>query len=182
MASFSRTLHMHSYIELYLGHISTAGSWKLSVFASEQNKRTEQDSLRMYRLNETWNLGKWCWTLHDQTTNTVRIVIHRSIRNTAVVITQCKYMLLPVPVGPRPLACWDCGFEFRRGHWCLSVVECCVLLGRGLCDGPIPLPEESYRVCVSLSVIRCNINLYIYSEQVEKDQTKKERKDHVIPK
>jgi hypothetical protein len=28
--------------------------------------------------------------------------------------------------------------------------ECCVLPGRGLCDGPITLPEESYRVwCVS---------------------------------
>jgi hypothetical protein len=22
--------------------------------------------------------------------------------------------------------------------------ECCVLLGRGLCDGPIPSPEKSY--------------------------------------
>jgi hypothetical protein len=27
--------------------------------------------------------------------------------------------------------------------------ECCVLSGRGLCDGPIPRPEESYRLwCV----------------------------------
>ena len=27
--------------------------------------------------------------------------------------------------------------------------ECCVLSGRGLCDGPIPRPEEPYRVwCV----------------------------------
>jgi hypothetical protein len=27
----------------------------------------------------------------------------------------------------RPLACWDCGFESRRGHGCLSVVSvvCC---------------------------------------------------------
>jgi hypothetical protein len=24
--------------------------------------------------------------------------------------------------------------------------ECCVLAGRGLCDGPITRPEESYRV------------------------------------
>jgi hypothetical protein len=30
-------------------------------------------------------------------------------------------------VSLRPLACWDCGFEDRRGHGCLSVVnsECC---------------------------------------------------------
>jgi hypothetical protein len=28
--------------------------------------------------------------------------------------------------------------------------ECCVLSGRGLCDGPIPRSEESYRLwCVS---------------------------------
>ena len=29
--------------------------------------------------------------------------------------------------GLRPLACWDCGFEFHREHGCLSVVTavCC---------------------------------------------------------
>jgi hypothetical protein len=29
----------------------------------------------------------------------------------------------------RPLACWDCGFESRRGHGCLSlvIVKCCLL-------------------------------------------------------
>jgi hypothetical protein len=31
----------------------------------------------------------------------------------------------------------------------LVYCECCVLSGRGLCDGPIPRPEESYRLwCV----------------------------------
>jgi len=27
----------------------------------------------------------------------------------------------------RPLACWDCGLEYQRGHGCLSVVNvvCC---------------------------------------------------------
>jgi hypothetical protein len=34
-------------------------------------------------------------------------------------------------------------------HGCLSPVSV-VLSGRGLCDGPIPRPEESYRLwCVS---------------------------------
>jgi hypothetical protein len=30
-------------------------------------------------------------------------------------------------VGLRPLAGWECGFEFRRGHGCLSLVNvvCC---------------------------------------------------------
>ena len=46
-----------------------------------------------------------------------------------------------------PLACWDFGFE-SRGAWTFVSRECCVLSGRGLCDGPIFRQEESYRVCV----------------------------------
>ena len=33
--------------------------------------------------------------------------------------------------------------------WMFVSCECCVLSGRGLCDGPIPRPEESYRCGVS---------------------------------
>ena len=45
----------------------------------------------------------------------------------------------------RPLVCWDCGFQFDRGHVCLSACcECSVLSGRGLCDELITRPEESY--------------------------------------
>jgi hypothetical protein len=47
----------------------------------------------------------------------------------------------------QPLACWDCGFESRRGHGCLYVVSVVCLSGRGLCDGLITRPEESYRLC-----------------------------------
>jgi hypothetical protein len=36
--------------------------------------------------------------------------------------------------------------------------ECCVLSVRGLCDGLITRPEEFYRGCVSLSIIRFNNN------------------------
>jgi hypothetical protein len=33
--------------------------------------------------------------------------------------------------------------------WMSVSCECCVFSGRGLCDGPIPRPEESYRLwCV----------------------------------
>jgi hypothetical protein len=46
-------------------------------------------------------------------------------------------------VGLRPLYCWDCGFESRRGHGCLS---CYVLSGGCLYVGLIPRPEESYRL------------------------------------
>jgi hypothetical protein len=49
-------------------------------------------------------------------------------------------------LGLRSLACWDCGFESRRGHGISVSCECCVLSGRGLCVGLITRPEESYRV------------------------------------
>jgi predicted Zn-ribbon and HTH transcriptional regulator len=48
-------------------------------------------------------------------------------------------------VGLGPLACWDCGFEFRLGHGFLSY-EYCVLSGRSVCDEAITGPEESYRM------------------------------------
>jgi hypothetical protein len=32
------------------------------------------------------------------------------------------------------------------GAWMFVCCECCVFSGRGLCDGPIPRPEESYRL------------------------------------
>ena len=36
---------------------------------------------------------------------------------------------------------------------CMSFsCECCLLSGRGLCDGPMPRPEDSYRVCVTVNV------------------------------
>jgi hypothetical protein len=47
----------------------------------------------------------------------------------------------------RPLACWECGFESHLGNGCLSC-KCCVLSGRGLCDGPIHHLGESYRGCM----------------------------------
>jgi hypothetical protein len=34
-----------------------------------------------------------------------------------------------------------------RGHGCLPVVSVVCLSGRGLCDGLITRPEESYRLC-----------------------------------
>jgi hypothetical protein len=42
-----------------------------------------------------------------------------------------------------------------RRHGCLSLVDCCVLSGRGLCDKLTTRSEESYRLCVCLIV--CNL-------------------------
>jgi hypothetical protein len=40
--------------------------------------------------------------------------------------------------------------KFPPGAWMSVSCECCVLSGRGLCDGLVPRPEESYRLwCVS---------------------------------
>jgi hypothetical protein len=44
--------------------------------------------------------------------------------------------------------------------------ECSVLSGRGPCDGPIPCPEESYRVCVC--VCACARVYVIECDQVQK--------------
>jgi hypothetical protein len=68
-------------------------------------------------------------------------------------------------LGLRQLGCWDRGFESRWGHGWLSrvyIVLFCV--GRGLCDGLITSPEESYRarararVCVCVCVWLRNLN------------------------
>jgi len=40
-------------------------------------------------------------------------------------------------------------FRILPGAW--MSCECCVLSGKGLCGGSITRPEESYRVCVSVS-------------------------------
>jgi hypothetical protein len=49
---------------------------------------------------------------------------------------------------PRPLACWDRGFESQRGHGYLSVVSVmCCQVGRRICDELITRREESYRLC-----------------------------------
>jgi hypothetical protein len=55
---------------------------------------------------------------------------------------------------------------------CLCTVF--VLSGRGLCDGPIPRPEEFYRLwCVSeCDQVKIN-NLDAYCEQVEEGRTAK---------
>ena len=61
---------------------------------------------------------------------------------------------LPIPVAERSKA-WVCsrspaGIAGSNPAGGMDVCcECCVLSGRGLCDGPIPRSEESYRLwCV----------------------------------
>ena len=44
---------------------------------------------------------------------------------------------------PRPLRLW---VRIPPEAWMFVCCECCVLSGRGLCDGLITCPEESYRL------------------------------------
>jgi hypothetical protein len=67
-------------------------------------------------------------------------------------------VLAPIPVAARSNA-WVCGRSLvgiasSNPSWGMGVFR--VL--SGLCDGQIPRPEESYRVCALVSVIRCNNN------------------------
>ena len=72
-----------------------------------------------------------------------------------------KYPQPPIPVASRSraLACGRslAGIEGSNpaGAWMFVCCECCVLSGKVNCDGPIPRPEESHRVCVC--VFYCNL-------------------------
>ena len=59
----------------------------------------------------------------------------------------------------RPLACWACGFESRRGNGCLSIVSGVCCTGSGLCIGLITRPEESYRVFLISKIFRPALGL-----------------------
>jgi hypothetical protein len=90
--------------------------------------------------------------------------------------TYCSVCRSQWPRSLRPNACWDRGFESHRGHGCLSC-KMLVLSGRGLCDVPIPRPEESYRLwCVSeCEQVKINI-LDTCCEQVGRREKDYERK------
>ena len=47
------------------------------------------------------------------------------------------------PTAARPLRLW---VRIPPGAWMFVCCECCVLSGRGLCDGLITRPDESYRL------------------------------------
>ena len=51
------------------------------------------------------------------------------------------------PQAARLLRSW---VRFPPGAWIFVCCECRVLSGRGLCDGLITRPEESYRLCCAV--------------------------------
>ena len=87
--------------------------------------------------------------MHTHTFCTERYFVHYvlHITNTAAM---CKLRQSQWPRGlrrrstaARPLRLW---VQIPPGAWMFVCCECCVLSGRGLCDGLITRPEESYRL------------------------------------
>jgi hypothetical protein len=54
-------------------------------------------------------------------------------------------------MGLQPLACWDCGFECRRGHGCLSFVSVVYCQVEVSTTG-LSLVQRSHKECVCVSV------------------------------
>jgi hypothetical protein len=82
-----------------------------------------------------------------------------------------RLALMPVAARSKALVCARslagvASSNPSRGAWISVSCEHYVLSGRSFCDGPIPHPEQPYRVCVYmlLSVIRRTITLYPYNE------------------
>jgi len=78
------------------------------------------------------------------------------------------YRSIPITVRSRSVglllfACWDCGFESRRGHEWLSVVIVVCCTDTGLCDGPVTRLDDSSRMYVCLTFIGPCIVIYSYS-------------------
>jgi len=67
------------------------------------------------------------------------------------------------------LELWD---RIPPGSWMFVSCECFVLSGRDVCEGPIPHPQESYRVCVT----RRNIYPLHLQWVGRRGQAKKERR------
>jgi hypothetical protein len=77
-----------------------------------------------------------------------------------------------------PLACWDCGFEFRRGHGCLCLVNVvCCQVEISATDRSLVQRSPTEFVCV----IKCS-SKFLHRQRVgRRGQTKKERKKERKP-
>ena len=49
---------------------------------------------------------------------------------------------------------------YRGVLWMSICCECCVLSGRGLCDGLITFTDESYGCLSVVSVVCCQVEVY----------------------
>jgi hypothetical protein len=83
------------------------------------------------------------------------------------------------PAAERLLGSWD---RIPPGAWMFVSCTVFVLSGRGLCDGPIPRPEESYRLWCVFECDQVKIKtLYTYCEQVGRREKDYETKQSLDP-
>ena len=72
----------------------------------------------------------------------------------ALLLSACIHIINFLSQWPRGLRRWSSAARLLRswfriplgGAWMFVCCECCVLSGRGFCDGLITCPEESYRL------------------------------------
>jgi len=62
-----------------------------------------------------------------------------------IYITECDIIYPQVWHGSAEARLLGLRVRIPSGAWISFSRECCLLLGRGLCDGPITRAEESYR-------------------------------------
>jgi len=85
-------------------------------------------------------------------------------------------------VGLRPFACWDCGFESRKGHGCLSlVIVVCYHVEVSATGRSHAQRSHTACVCISMSVIRCNNkSLYLRLERCHDHESKKASQPNLL--
>ena len=94
-----------------------------------------------------------------------------------------KSTFQPIPVAALSKA-WVCGLSLAgisasNPAGCMGAsCECFLLSGRGLCDGPIPRPEESYLVWC---VIKYNKRFTLTVSRYIEVKTKKEERKRIKP-
>ena len=83
----------------------------------------------------------------------------------------------PIPVAARSttqvsgcLLAGIAGSNLVRGLGYLSLVECCLLAGRVLCDRPITRPEESCRLCLSDCDLETNARVGLLRHRKKKQK------------
>jgi hypothetical protein len=115
---------------------------------------TKSLTVTNYNCWSIWECKKYVYLFHVFLTTTVNRWYLNGVYASIIIFDQAKLSNSRSrwPRGLRrwswPLGYWDCGFESHTRHGCLSLCFCVVLscLSRGLCDGLIRRPKESYPV------------------------------------
>jgi hypothetical protein len=102
------------------------------------------------RLVCTWQAHKWCVCtisiFRCVESPSIRIMGTRSQWQGKYLSSVTEYEPSGLKRGSAVARLLELRVRIQPGARMSVSCECCVLLGRGLCEGPIPYPEESYRL------------------------------------